>query len=244
VVLRGDVSRMNTVFKFYLQVWMWFSVAAGVAGAWLMPVVLRWRPTLRGAWLVALIALVGMAALYPALAAQAKIDDRMASEAPHTLDGMEFMRYAQRFENGQTFSLAPDYNALRWLQFNVAGQPVVLEANIPEYRWGSRVSIYTGLPSIVGWNWHQRQQRSLISGEVVFGRVQDVTDAYNTTSVEEALRIIDRYNVEYIIVGDLERAYYDANGLAKFETMAGQGLLEVVYSRDGTTIYRVVDDAL
>ena len=49
VRLDGDISRMNTVFKFYLQVWTLFSVDGGVALAWLVGQANAWsyRRTLR-----------------------------------------------------------------------------------------------------------------------------------------------------------------------------------------------------
>jgi len=239
-VLRGDVGRMNTVFKFYLQVWLLLSVGAGAALAWLWPHVGEWRPRLRSGWLAVFGLLVFLASLYPVTATTAKIADRWSPEAPNTLDGMAYMPYATRHENGTSFSLEPDYEALRWLQDNVEGTPVVLEANTVEYHWGSRVSIYTGLPAVVGWNWHQRQQRSLEPGEVIFSRVHDVATLYGTTDLEVTEELLETYAVTYIIVGDLERAYFEPVGLAKFEQMAQDGLLRVVYDREGTVIYRRV----
>ena len=62
------------------------------------------------------------------------------------------------------------------------GSPVIVEANCPEYRWCTRFTIYTGLPGVVGWNWHQRQQR-VFTSTWVEARVADVGNFYNTVDL-------------------------------------------------------------
>ncbi len=63
VVAVGDISRMNTVFKFYLQVWEILSVVGGVALAWLVADLAGWSPAWRRLWLAGLAFVVGGAAL-------------------------------------------------------------------------------------------------------------------------------------------------------------------------------------
>lgn len=240
LVLGGDLHRMNTVFKFYLQVWLLLAIVAGAALGWLWPALRRAPDALRVPWALALATLVLLAALYPLMATRAKVADRWNPDAPRTLDGMAFMPTVQFGDGGVNFSLEGDYHALRWLQDNVEGQPVVLEAlGWREYLWGSRVSVYTGLPSVVGWSWHQRQQRPPEAGEVL-QRHLDVRELYDTTNLARAIQLLDKYRVNLIMVGEMERAYYSPAGLSKFERMAENGQLEVVYSRNDTTIYRVV----
>ncbi len=113
--------------------------------------------------------------MYPLAAVPAKINDRMASEAPNTLDGARFMEFSQYYEFSNEFDLVEDYHAIRWIQDNVKGSPVIVEAAIPEYRWGSRYSIHTGLPAVLGWNWHQRQQQVGSGAEEVSQRSADIS---------------------------------------------------------------------
>jgi len=208
VVLKGDLGRMNTVFKFYLQVWELFSLAAAAALAWTYASLPRWDRVWRWAWLVATVLLLFSAALYPLTASISKVRDRMTVTAPRTLDGMLYMDYATRFELGEKIALGEDYQAIRWLQENVEGSPVIVEANIPEYRWGSRYSIYTGLPGVLGWRWHQTQQRVAAENTEQDERLFQITNFYLTRTIAEANEFLAEYNVKYIVVGGLERVYY------------------------------------
>ena len=238
---KDDLGRMNTVFKFYLQAWTLFGVTTAYGLATWAPRALSWRPVWRRlAWGVTAVLFV-LVMLYPAFAARAKVRDRFSAEAsPRGLDGMAYMDNAAEFENGVDVRLADDKAAMQWLLTNVQGSPVILEAQIPEYRWGSRFSIYTGLPTVQGWSWHQRQQRSVVPSIEVERRVNDVQELYNTSDPLRAHSLIDLYGVRYIIVGGLERATYSPEGLAKFDVLAQQGLLKPVYQGGAVTIYEVV----
>ena len=254
VVLDGDIGRQNTVFKFYLQVWFLLSIVGGVGLAWMLRSAGRWHPLLRALWQGGLAVLLTIAALYPVLATRARALDRFNREAtPLTLDGMEYMKYALHGESGLYFRLEGDYDMIRWLQENVEGAPVVMEAHLfpSEYHWGGRISIYTGLPTMLGWRFHQIQQRSLKDMNLLVQTRENNAAAFYSLGGEEgiraALRLIDHYDIEYIVVGALERAFYGdialdpaaglqtaghAEGLAKFDAMAAAGLLEVAYSAD------------
>jgi uncharacterized membrane protein len=238
IVVSGDIGRMNTVFKFYLHVWTLFAVSSGAALGWLFTSRPRWDIRWRRLWQLGLGFLVAAAALYPLLGGTAKIKDRMAENAPHTLDGMTYMRFAVYSDEGTTMNLRQDYNAIRWLQDNVSGSPVIVEANQVEYHWGTRYTIYTGLPGVVGWNWHQRQQRTITPSEWVFDRVESVHEFYLTEDLQTAQDFLQRYDVSYIILGQMERAKYPGAGLDKFP--AQNGILWNEVYRDGdTVIYRV-----
>jgi YYY domain-containing protein len=239
IVLQGDIGRMNTVFKFYFQAWVLLGLSAAMALVWLWPAVVRlWSAAWRNSWRVVFGILLFSAALFPLLGGADKIRDRMAPDAPHVLDGMAYMDYATYSDQGAVMDLSEDAAAIRWMQENVQGSPVIVEGNTPEYRWGSRFTIYTGLPGVVGWNWHQRQQRNLVPSNWVTDRIDDIARFYTTTDAQEAQAFLQKYHVSYIIVGQLEHIYYPGPGLDKFEALDGQ-LWQKVYQNAGTVIYRV-----
>ena len=146
--VEGDIDRLNSIFKFYLQVW----VMLGIASAYLLWRLFRTQrsflarmPSVRQAWKVALAVLVLSAAVYPVLGTQDRLRDRFAGYVtPLTLNGVAFMEgTAYRDHSGDVIDLAADYEGIRWLQQNVEGSPVVLEAVTPSYRWGgARVDVH------------------------------------------------------------------------------------------------------
>lgn len=257
--------RMNTVFKFYNQVWVLLALSA----ASLVALMVResWRrpaptaiaiPTLsvQASWARAGLALASVAALaslaYPALATGPRLALQFTPGTPSgSLDALAWMEDGVVPVTGHPefaeIGYAGDKAAIDWLLSNVEGTPVIAEASIGPYRCnGSRISAATGLPTIIGWERHQQQQRY---PDTLPARVADVRTLYTSADVEEKEAILRRYNVEYVVVGELERLYPVANnectptgspaGIAAFDAMIGT-TLEVAHAADGTTIYRVL----
>ncbi len=187
VRLKDDIGRMNTVFKFYLQAWTLFGVTAAYGLATWASRALSWRPGWRRlAWAVTAVLFIGVM-LYPPFAARAKVKDRFSAEASPR-GWMAWPTWIRRSTSRTTVTCAwrTTRQAMLWLMRNVQGSPVILEGQIPEYRWGSRFSIYTGLPTVQGWNWHQRQQRSVVPDAEVQRRVNQVQELYSTTDLARA----------------------------------------------------------
>lgn len=240
IYLSGDIGRMNTVFKFYLQAWIMLSLSSGVCLVWTLQSLKYWKPQLEFVWQALLFALVISAALFPLLGTRDKINDRMADGVPTTLDGMAYMEYATYYDMGMDMQLGQDYEAILWMQENIQGSPVILEGQAYEYRWGNRYTIYTGLPGVVGWNWHQRQQRAILGNNEVQERVDAVGTFYLTLDMDYVQNFIDQYEVGYIVVGQLEEAFFPGEGLTKFTTYTGI-LWEEVFRTGQTVIYQVLD---
>ena len=252
VVVRGDIGRMNTVFKFYLQAWALFAVCAAAALGWLWGTIREWLPSWRIPWKIVLVGLVISAGLYTVIAGWDKITDRMTPSAPHTLDGMKYMQYTTSYDQSNqpnpSFQLDPsrDYRAIRWVQENIKGSPIIVEANKGNnYTWPSRFSMYTGLPSVLGYEWHQIQQRALLPSDYVHQRLMDIINFYLTSDPSEALEFLQKYNVRYIIFGELEQGLFAGPGLSKFAAEDGR-LWRQVYPPTGvdpqneTIIYEVI----
>ncbi|PKB70795.1 MAG: hypothetical protein BZY87_09775 [SAR202 cluster bacterium Io17-Chloro-G6] len=233
VRVEGDIGRMNSFFKYYLEIWVLLSIVSAYmlwrlgASGFLRPR-LSWRT---GAWLSVLAVLIGSSLIYTALGSRARVSDRF-TQGPSTLDGTAYMAAAVHLERDQPIELKWDLEAIRWLQDNVEGSPVVLEAHLEQYRWGARIANYTGLPTVLGWPWHQTQQRTAYSFTIK-ERSNDIKELYETTSVERALDLLRKYRVRYVVVGDLERVLYVDEGLGKFE-----GLGQKVFENQGTAIYK------
>jgi uncharacterized membrane protein len=232
VRVEGDIGRMNTLFKYYLEMWVLLSIVSAYM-LWQLGASGFLRPKFglrSGAWMVVLAVLIGSSLIYTALGTRARVVDRF-TDGPSTLDGTAFMAAAQHQEQEQPLELKWDLEAIKWVQDNVSGSPVILEAHLSQYRWGARFANYTGLPTVIGWPWHQIQQRTDYSFAIT-DRARDVREMYETTDDQRALELLRQYRVKYVVVGDLERINYVGVGLNKFETLGKK-----VFENQGTAIY-------
>jgi len=237
VTVKGDIGRQNTVFKYYVVAWVLFGLASAYF-LWLLGVngklSLRRMSAPRGLWLGTLAVLFAGVLVYPVLGTRDRLEDRFDTRW-QGLDGMLYMQTTGHVENGKALSLAYDRAAILWMQENVEGSPVIIEGLTDQYHWGNRVSIYTGLPAVIGWDWHQRQQRVEYAWAVTQRRAE-VDRFFRTLSEDEALATIKKYGVKYVYVGELERVLYPEGGIAKFDSMAIDGL-RPVYQNEKVTIY-------
>lgn len=200
--LGGTWERMNTVFKYYFQVWILWSIASAYA----FIEVCKKKYRFRSAVLVTLSLLCVLNSIYLFTGTYAKTD--RFSESPG-LDGIEFMKKTN-------FGY---YDAIIWINNNINGTPIILEAPGSSYEDASLLSAYTGLPTIIGWVSHELIWRN--NWEELSERINDVDKIYNTGNYTEADVLLKKYNVSYVSVGDIELRKYGTEGLQKFNNQSG-----------------------
>jgi YYY domain-containing protein len=231
----GDWERMNTVFKFGLQVWTLLALAAAAGTPMMLRLLGRWSESAVSLWLVPLGLLLLMGATYPVVATASRTSLRFDPHPPLTLDGLAFMDTARYEHDGDPIDLSGDAQAIRWLKENITGLPVILQSEAEFYRAnGVRIAANTGFPTVLG-RLHQDEQRPSAG---VIAREEDVKLIYNTTDPATATSLLAKYSVDYVYVGPAERAFYDEAGLAKWDALEGRAL-DTVYENETVRIYRV-----
>ncbi|MBU2577264.1 hypothetical protein KKA69_00360, partial [Patescibacteria group bacterium] len=125
-----------------------------------------------------------------------------------------------------------DFEAINWLNKNVKGQPIVLEAVGDSYTDYNRVSMATGLPTIQGWLVHEWLWRG--SFDEPGKRSAEVKTIYESASIAQTQELLNKYNVKYVYVSELERQKYQQLNEAKFEKIGKK-----IFSSGETSIYEL-----
>ncbi|WP_119067021.1 DUF2298 domain-containing protein [Aggregatilinea lenta] len=260
VYLRDNFSvRMNTVFKLYYQGWILFSLAGGyavwslLAGARLpqrkaandtAPLALVGRV----AFGAVVIVLVGAGLIYTYFAVRSRGVYEANNTDTLTLDGRSSMITRGEYEATMCLAdLVPKSDSIVLVESscNCGYQPQI-----------GRVSGLTGVPTLLGWANHEGQWRGDTYEEVTDARTEngefrdrmtDIGDLYTTRDWDEAWSIIDRYGIDYVVVGNAERQLIATmggsnesllrdyqQGLAKFAQV-----MTPVCQNDTMAIYRV-----
>lgn len=224
--------RMNTVFKFYYQAWVMLGCASAF-GAWWM---LKRTKTVfgglgRGLFLAGALAVLVAGMVYPLAATYARAN---GFRGPAALDGTSNLARAN----------PDDWAAIAWLQANATGSDVILEAPGKSYNYEGRISAFSGIPTLLGWAYHEAQWRGNYDEQ---GRREpDIQTIYTTKDADLALTLLQRWGVKYVIVGQTEMTYIqqlcsDTNracnltrALRKFDTA-----LSNVFTQGNLTIYQV-----
>ena len=224
-------DRMNTFFKLYFEAWPLFALATAVLvfGSPTRPgAFARWPVALRGVFFLFLGACLftTVTAAYGAVFAPHNPARPGGVRSRPSLDGLAHL---ERSRPGE-------YRAVLWLNRALAGTPVLLEAQGDSYQDFSRISMFTGLPTVLGWEHHVKQRGN--SEEEVAARREAVRAIFSSPDAEGIAELLRRYHVGYIYVGWLERKTYVPEGLRKFDS--AKKMFEPVYENPDVRIYRVI----
>jgi len=214
--------RINTIFKFYYQAWLLWSIAAAYGTVRLIQSLRTpWRYLIYSGLVLSML----MGLFYPVLGLQTKTNN--------------FTRETGLSLDGSYLSPASDYEAVEWLRNEPSG--VIAEAAGESYSTAhSRLATYTGNTTILGWDFHEVQWRG--NAEQVNPRKEDLITLYCTHQWEAAKNLLEKYNVLYLAIGDVEYTKYAVgsencpNGLnADKFTMH----LQPVFQNERLTIFEV-----
>ena len=191
--------RINTIFKFYYQAWLLWSIASAYGMIELLMI------KRSAAWYVLFVSLVislTMALFYPVISIQSKTNN--------------FSRPGGRTLDGAYIFPETDTTAVEWLRMappGVIGEAVGGSYSTPH----ARMATYSGKPNVLGWDFHEIQWRG--GSELVMPRKEDMAILYCTHHWETSRLILEKYAIRYLVVGDIERSTYEkgtencANGL-------------------------------
>lgn len=239
-VFEGLSARMNTVFKFYYQVWLLWGILAPV-GLWWMwgGGAVGWRR-----FAAAVVSLCGAvllmgASIYPLLVV------RDIGRGPWIgLNG-----YTPREQS------AAGAASISWLRRYAPAGSVVLEAVALEneaavasgsetprcggsYNWQGfgGVAAATGYATVLGWVGHEMQWRGGDAAALaeLGPRCLAVDTIYRSGDLARIQALIEQYQIDYIYIGALERERYPADRLAALAQVGEQ-----VFAQDEVVIYRV-----
>ena len=225
--------RYNTVFRFWYHAWTLLSVAGAYAAYDLLDG-LR-LPSLAGlgrlAWASFAACVLAGGLVFTVLVVAERTEG--LSRTPRGLDALAYLARSDPQE----------YQAARWLDENVRGTPVVLEATGGPFSDFARISSRTGLPTVLGWANHEVQWRG--GYDLLAGRAEDIERIYLTQDLREAQALMARYGVEYVVVGRVEREAFVQKAPAEEQArreaaLAKFGLfMEEAFQAGQVTVYRL-----
>ena len=232
----GFGVRMNTVFKFYYQAWVMLGCASAYGTWWLFERIRK--PVVRAVFSAGAILFIGLGLVYTVMVIPTRAGD---FKGPANLDGASSI----------ASNNPDDWAAIEWLDANAeqgmpAGSvPVILEAPwYGSYNYDGRISVFTGLPTVLGWAGHEGQWRGNYIQQSI--REPDIATIYTTSDGQTMLDLLHKWNVSYVVVGQPELNYIQdvcsqsgtgcttGTALRKFDQV-----LQPVFNQGQVKIYKV-----
>ena len=218
--LNPPFYRANTFFKFWYQSWILFVIISGVSLSTLVDSIrTKFRYKMNLSLLIIVISLSIFIFTYPVISYKYILNNRK-------FVGLDGYKYLDDTNPGKK-------KTIDWLNQEIEGQPVILEAHGKSYSNFSTVSAYTGLPTVAGWYEHELGWRN--DWPYIASRMGDIEKMYTSASHLEVQDLLNRYEIEYVVVGRNERELFGANAGEMIKTLAS-----VQLSDNGEELYWII----
>ncbi|MBP5261148.1 MAG: hypothetical protein J6Z43_03360 [Clostridiales bacterium] len=248
--------RSNTMFKFTFAAFIMFGIAISYGTVRLLWITTS-HNTRSTSSLIASIIFAVLILVIPAHYTFVGIKQRCGDTTIRTnykgLDGTQYLNtYYSPYGYIETEGNLKSYlDAITWFNENVEGDPVIAEAYGESYTDCNVISAYTGLPTVIGWQTHEwlwrfhgivDEETDLLISDPDYDvwsiyltpRYNDLNIIYLSPEPYEIQAIIDKYDIEYIVLGNLE--YYKFN---YDNTEALKQVGEIVYNSENLNIFKV-----
>lgn len=254
-IYTGGYLRSNTMFKFAFAAFIILSITMIYSVTRLF-----WFVNKKGQYSVLLFAVaIGFAlclfvpAHYTMVSLKQRCGD-LKKENYKTIDGTAYIETytSNQLEDRYSGNLKPYMECINWFNENVDGSHVICEAYGDSYTDSCIVSAYTGLPTVFGWQTHEWLWRfhGIVNKETdtlesdpekdvwklyITPRHNDVDKLYLNEYESDVQDVINKYGIEYIIIGDLERSrYYGYDNSATFYKVGN-----VVFQYEDLKVFKV-----
>lgn len=223
--------RANTLFKFYFQSFQWLGYLSAVGFVFVLLNLKRFKWFIRPLLFLTISFFIFSSAafLYYALPMGVNLKGTRIGN-----DG--FLIYEKKNPD--------EFAAMKWLMRRSSENTVIAESVGTSYTAHARVSAMTGIPSVIGWLYHEWLWRGSMDKPIrpmtyvqsitqqpdtLVRREAEVRSIYESPRIEEVLSVVKKYDVEFIFVGIQEIKLYPKIDYKRF---ANAGFREVFRQND------------
>lgn len=196
-------QRANTMFKLTFQAYIMFTITLGYLTMRIIEASRKgWVKVICGIVCFGLIFVLFWFPFY-------SINTFYGKLTKSRYKGIDSLKYLEK-------ESPKDWAMIGWLN-GVKGQPVILEADGDSYSKYGRISMATGLPTVMGWLVHEWLWRGSYNEPA--GRIKEVEEIYTSGNLKTTKELIKKYKIKYVIVGDLEREKYSELNMQKISKL-------------------------
>ena len=190
-------NRMNTVFKFGFQSWILLSIFSPVLIYSALTYIKRFRVPIYISFIF-----ITILYLYYSIGF---INLQIAN-----WDNSFNLNTHKKYSIDNKFT----YDSIEWVRNHLPEGSILLEAPGDSYSNGSKISSFSGYPTVLGWIGHERQWRPFQLEEIA-NREKDIENIYISNNIDRVQELINDYKIQYIYVGIQEYLKYGESNIAK-----------------------------